>query len=206
MKINGRQVKLDLGARAFMNLHKIERVIIHGFYTFVHRLESRIVGVKLGKNVSFNGHIMIDRFKGSCIEIGDNCTFNSHPIFNPRGCRQCIIHTAKDFARIVIGKNTGFSGVTIVAHKEIIIGDNVMVGADSQIGDTDDHDDILGTTDASVHIGNNVFIGMHCMILKGVTIGDNSIIAAGSIVTKDIPANCIAGGVPCKVLKYRENK
>lgn len=78
-----------------------------------------------------------------------------------------------------------------------------MVGADSQIGDTDDHNDILGTADASVHIGNNVFIGMHCMIMKGVTIGENSIIAAGSVVSKDIPANCIAGGVPCKVIRNR---
>lgn len=201
MIINGRQVKLDIGARFFMTLHNVERIVLHWFYTFLHRLESRIVGVKLGKNVSFNGHIIIDRFKGSYIEIGDNCTFNSHPIFNPRGCRQCIIHTAKDFARIVIGKNSGFSGISIVARKEIVIGENVMVGADTQIGDTDDHNEILGTEDSSVHIGNNVFIGMHCMILKGVTIGDNSIIAAGSVVTKDIPANSIAGGVPCKVIR-----
>lgn len=204
MKINDRQVKLDLGARFFKNIHDIERTLIHSFYTFTHRIESGIVGIKLGKNVSFNGSMMIDRFKGSYIEIGDNCTFNSHPIFNPRGCRKCILHTANDFARIVIGKNSGFSGTSIVARKEIIIGENVMVGADTQIGDTDDHNDILGTEDASVHIGKNVFIGMHCMILKGVTIGDNSIIAAGSIVTKDIPANSIAGGVPCKVIRSRE--
>lgn len=203
MKINGRQVKLDLGARFFKIIHDTERTTLHFFYTFIQRLESRIVGVKLGKNVSFNGCMMIDRFKGSYIEIGDNCTFNSHSIFNPRGCRRCIIHTGKDFARIRIGKNSGFSGVAIVARKEIVIGDNVTVGADSQIGDSDGHNDILGTQDASVFIGNNVFIGMHCMIMKGVTIGDNSIIAAGSIVTKDIPANCIAGGVPCKVIRRR---
>ena len=47
---------------------------------------------------------------------------------------------------------------------------------------------------------------MHCIVMKGVTIGDNSIIGAGSIVTKDIPANCIAAGVPCKVIKYKENE
>lgn len=204
MNINGRQIKFDLGARFFKKTHDIERKLIHGFYTFIHRIESRTVGIKLGKNVSFNGSMMIDRFKGSYIEIGDNCTFNSHSIFNPRGCRKCILHTANDFARIVIGNNSGFSGTSIVARKEIIIGENVMVGADSQIGDTDDHNDILDTEDASVYIGNGVFIGMHCMIMKGVTIGENSIIAAGSIVTKDIPANCIAGGVPCKVIKNRE--
>lgn len=203
MKIKGKEIRLDIGARAAKILHDIKRGILHNYYTFIHRIESRMLGVRLGKNVSFNGHIMLDRFKGSSIIIGDNCTFNSHSIFNPRGCRKCIIHTGKDFARIVIGKNSGFSGVAIVARKEIVIGDNVIVGADSQIGDSDGHNDILGTQDASVFIGNNVFIGMHCMIMKGVKIGDNSIIAAGSIVTKDIPSNCIAGGVPCKVIKYR---
>lgn len=204
MKINGRQVKLDLGARFFMKFHNIERLLIHWFYTFLYRLESRIVGVKLGKNVSFNGYMMIERFKGSAITIDDNCTFNSHISFNPWNKKRCVIYTATDYSKIVIGKNSGFSGVCITAHKEIIIGDNVVVGAECHIQDTDGHSELLGTEDASVHIGNNVFIGMHCMILKGVTIGDNSIIAAGSIVTKDIPANCIAGGVPCKVIRQRE--
>lgn len=195
--------RADWGAEAFHLLRKWRRNILHHFYTHLLRCEARMMGIKLGKNVSFNGHAFLDRFKHSTISIGDNCTFNSHIEFNPRGCRRCILHTANDFSKIVIGNNCGFSGVSIVSHKEIVIGDNVMIGADTQIGDTDDHNDILGTEDASVHIGNNVFVGMHCMILKGVTIGDNSIIAAGSVVTKDIPANVIAGGVPCKVIKQR---
>ena len=56
--------------------------------------------------------------------------------------------------------------------------------------------------DLYVQIYYYVFVRMHCIIMKGVTIGENSIIAAGSIVTNDIPANCVAGGVPCKVIKY----
>lgn len=51
-----------------------------------------------------------------------------------------------------------------------------------------------------VNIGNNVRFGQHCTVLKGVTIGDNCFIGAGSIVTKDIPANSIAVGIPCKVV------
>ncbi len=54
---------------------------------------------------------------------------------------------------------------------------------------------------APIHIGSHVLIGTRCIILKGVTIGQGSIIAAGSIVTKDVPANVIAGGNPCKVIK-----
>lgn len=120
MKLNGRQVKLDLGARFFKNIHDIERTLIHKFYTFTHQIESRIVGVKLGKNVSFNGSMMVDRFKGSYIEIGDNCTFNSHPIFNPRGCRKCILHTANDFARIIIGKILVFLELQLLREKKLL--------------------------------------------------------------------------------------
>lgn len=58
------------------------------------------------------------------------------------------------------------------------------------------------TTKKTVKIGNHVFIGARVFILKGVTIGDNTVIGAGSIVSKDIPANCIAAGNPCKVIKF----
>lgn len=148
----------------------------------------------------------VRRFQCSTITIGDNCTFNSSSRFNARGINhRCILETGKPGAVLKIGNRCGFSGCSIVADKEVIIGDRVMVGANTSIGDRDDHPDRLGTSPQPVHIGNNVFIGMHCMIMKGVTIGDNAIIGAGSIVTKDIPANCIAAGVPCKVIKYIEN-
>ena len=52
-----------------------------------------------------------------------------------------------------------------------------------------------------IHVGNKVWIGSHVTILPGVTIGDNSIVAAGAVVTHDVPENSIVGGVPAKVLK-----
>ena len=52
-----------------------------------------------------------------------------------------------------------------------------------------------------VHIGNNVWIGANAVVLPGVTIGDNSVIGAGSVVTKDIPANVVAVGNPCRVIR-----
>ena len=54
---------------------------------------------------------------------------------------------------------------------------------------------------AKVRIGNNVWIGAQASILPGVTIGDNTVIAGGSVVTKDIPANVIAAGNPCRVIR-----
>lgn len=56
-----------------------------------------------------------------------------------------------------------------------------------------------------ITIGNDVWIGGNCTILPGVTIGNNVIIAAGAVVTKDIPGNCLAAGVPAKVIKQLEN-
>ena len=58
---------------------------------------------------------------------------------------------------------------------------------------------------APIRVGNNVFIGADCMILPGVTIGDNVVLAARSVVTKNIPDNCVAGGVPAKPIKDLEN-
>ena len=56
-----------------------------------------------------------------------------------------------------------------------------------------------------ITIGNDVWIGGNCTILPGVTIGNNVVIAAGAVVTKDIPDNCVVGGVPAKVIKEIEN-
>lgn len=50
-------------------------------------------------------------------------------------------------------------------------------------------------------LGRNVWVGAHATILPGVTIGDNSVVAAGAVVTKDVPANCVAAGVPASVVK-----
>lgn len=135
------------------------------------------------------------------ITIGKRCVFNSNSIFNQRGIRHCIIQTGKIGAKIKIGNHCGFSGVSIVADSYIEIGNNVIVGANTIIGDRDGHPEKLHTVPSKIYIGNNVFIGMHCKIMKGVSIGKNSIIGAGSIVTKDIPENVVAVGIPCKVIK-----
>ncbi len=56
-----------------------------------------------------------------------------------------------------------------------------------------------------ITIGNDVWIGANCTILPGVTIGNNVVIAAGAVVTKDVPDNCVVGGVPAKIMKEIEN-
>lgn len=196
-------LQADFSARFFRIIIEIQRFCIHWFYTLWNRMNLKVMGVCLGNHVSFNGPITIDRFKYSQIVIGNHCIFNSHYLFNARGIGRCILQTSTDCARIEIGEGTGMSGVSIVANNSVIIGKNVMIGANTKIGDRDDHSELLGTVDAPVYIEDNVFIGMNCLILKGVTIGENSVIGAGSVVTKNIPANSVAAGNPCKVIRQK---
>lgn len=116
-------------------------------------------------------------------------------------------------AVLEIGDNTGMSQVSITCKQKVHIGSNVKIGAGTLIFDTNyhntdwriraDHDkDLSSAQNAPVYIGDHVFIGTRSIICKGVTIGDRSIIAAGSVVVKDIPADCMAGGNPCKVIKF----
>lgn len=187
-------------------LNFIVRKIWDIIYVFVVKniclIKFRCQGVKFGCGLKFLGLMRVSRFQCSRIEIGENCTFNSSSRFNARGINHmCILQTGRPNAMIKIGDRCSFSGVSIVADKEVRIGHNVMVGANTLIGDRDDHPERLGTEPKPIHIFDNVFIGMNCIVMKGVTIGENSIIGAGSIVTKNIPANSIAAGVPCKVIK-----
>ena len=200
-RITAKLKKADYRAEFFRVLCDLHRIFIHTIYTQWYRKKSKLMGVRIGNGVNFNGKMYISRFKHSTILIGNNCTFNSHDLFNSRGIGNCIVCTYTDYAKIEIGNNTGFSGVSISARQLVKIGHDVMVGAGVIIGDNDDHPERLMTTEAPIVIGDNVFIGMKCIIMKGVTIGDNTIIGAGSIVTKDIPANCVAAGVPCKVIR-----
>ena len=96
----------------------------------------------------------------------------------------------------------------IVAHDKVEIGDHVTIG---QMVSILDHDHLYKMDDqqlkldgyktAPVKIGNNIWIGDKCTILKGVNIGDNVVIGANTLVHKDVPSNVVIGGVPFKIIK-----
>lgn len=104
-----------------------------------------------------------------------------------------------------VGINNSFSIIAESSH--IRIEDDVLIGFNCHIADSDFHEISPerrknGTpVSQAVLIKKNVFIGSNVSILKGVTIGENSVIAHGAVVVSDIPDNVIAGGVPAKVLK-----
>ena len=144
------------------------------------------------------------------IVIGDNFYMSSGEHINPISSNlQASFFTDSPNAKIRIGDNVGMSSTRIWIHKELTIGNNVKIGGGVLLIDTDCHpidfstrrNSNDGTCSAPIVIEDDVWIGAQSIILKGVTIGARSIIGAGSVVTKSIPADCIAAGNPCKILK-----
>lgn len=199
----------DLPGYVFYVLYKL-RININKYYTTcLARMALKFKGIQLGKNCVFFGRPVFVRIPRSTIKIGDHCTFRSDKISNLVGVnRRCIISTHGINATIIVGQHCGFSGVTIGAKEKVVIGDHVLVGANVIISDFDWHNlssldrRAACTVTKPVIIENNVFIGVNAVIWKGVRIGENSIIGANSVVTRDIPSNCIAGGNPARVIKH----
>lgn len=123
-------------------------------------------------------------------------------------------------AAVVIGDRTHVGGGTLIdAAQRIEIGDDVLISFDVVIMDHDSHaleydkrrDDVTdwlhGTKDwthvprADVHIGNKSWIGVRAMILKGVHLGEGCVVAAGAVVTRDVPPWSLVAGVPARVLR-----
>jgi len=199
---------MDINGLYFREFRKLRINAIKHFCSFFGRLYLFAAGIKFGKNLIFYGHPYFFRTPNSTIIIGNNVAFRSDKTSNLIGVsKKCIVSTLQKGASIQIGDNIGFSGVTIGAAKKITIGSNVLVGANSLITDTNWHNilpDKRRTDDSEpkeVIIEDNVFIGFGSIILKGVRIGKNSVIGAGSVVIFDIPENTIAAGNPCKPIR-----
>lgn len=112
----------------------------------------------------------------------------------------------------ILGKNVNFNGMTVIGQGEVRIGDNFHSGQGCYII-TQNHDYDFGETipysathsvEGKVVIEDNVWLGVNVIILPGVTLGEGSIIQAGSVVNKDVPKYGIAGGHPAIVFKLRD--
>jgi acetyltransferase-like isoleucine patch superfamily enzyme len=160
----------------------------------------RLRNCRTGKWVTVKGGLKVSA-RGTII-IGDSCKIWSH-IGNSQ-------ISAGPRAVIEIGENTFINtGTIITARKYIKIGKNCHIANQVIIMDDDFHD--VGTRDAtsgkeSITIGNNVWIATRAIILKGVTIGDGAVIAAGAVVTKDVLPNMLVGGVPAKFIRFTYEK
>ncbi len=171
--------------------------------TFFVRCITYPRGIKIGAGSVFAGMAKFKKANTASIYIGKKCAFNSTPTSNLIGVdRPCILAALAPGAAIKINDGSRFSGTVIGCFKNVSIGKNVRCGANTLISDGDWHqNDPRAGQPASIIIGDNVWLGVNVTVLKGVTIGENSVIGAGSVVVKDIPSNCIAAGNPCKVIR-----
>lgn len=171
--------------------------------SWLMQLRAQWWGVTLGDQCWFHGRSYFRRHPSSRIAIGDRCGFNSSASSNLIGVnRPCILSTLRPDAEIVIGHDCGFSGTVIGSAIRVVLGNSVRCGANTLITDTDWHcDDPRTCSDAPVIIEDNVWLGIDVTVLKGVTIGKNTLVGAGSLVTANLPSNVIAAGIPAKIIK-----
>ena len=195
-----KEIFILLLKRAWYFLRRIYRSI--NIRQCVNYLRLRINKVQCRNSIFGSKYYISNNGK---IIFGKNVLLNSYP---NGSCHRTSLSTYLSYSIIQIGDNCKLNGTVLHCNEKITIGSNCMFGPGTIIVDNDSHrivknylERIKSPISKPIIISDNVWVGMNCIILKGVTIGDNSIIAAGSIVTKDIPDNCVYGGNPAKLIK-----
>ncbi|OPX44823.1 virginiamycin A acetyltransferase [Ruminiclostridium hungatei] len=172
----GKKVRIRSGRNLYL-----DRNVIFEDNVFINALSK--YGVRIGKNVSIGRNSIIEctgviRELGESLHIGDNVGISPNAFFAVRG-------------KVEIGDNTIFGpGVSLHAENHIF-------------GDRFKPIRAQGATRKGICIGKDCWIGSKAVILDGVHIGDGAIVAAGAVVTGNVPEYAIVGGVPAKIIKYR---
>lgn len=185
---------------------------IEGKRAFLYSMWIRNFLGGVGEKTSFIYPLRIQGGGGKRIRIGANTLMKAYCIL---GCHEKYRDEQFD-PDIIIGNNCSFGEYNhITAINKIMIGDGLLTGRFVYIGDNTHgglsmEESVVPPIDRKLRskgeiiIGNNVWIGDKVTILGGVTIGDNVIIGANSVVTHNLPSNCVAAGIPAKVIKIIE--
>lgn len=203
---------MSIAVFLYKSLRKMWNGIASVFTTLATIVKFKGNGVRYGTFHTVGiPYVMVSR-GAQGITIGDGFAMNNGIKGNPIGCNErCTLFVSPN-AEIRIGDNVGISQTALVAlDSSITIGNNVKIGGGTQLLTSDFHpldpakrrlaEESAYRQSAPIVVEDDVFIGTRCIILKGVTIGARSIIGAGSVVTKSIPADEIWGGNPAHFIK-----
>lgn len=173
--------RITLGCEDWLKFDKKSKLVLHNSLT--------LNANRMGKNG-----------RSSILRMDENSVLECHGFSFMYGADIILF---KD-SHLALGKGSFInSDCKIRCHKEITIGEGCAISHDFTVMDSDAHELDGSRNTNPVHIGNHVWIGTRVTILNGVNVGDGAVIAAGSLVTKDVPAGSLVGGVPAKVIKEK---
>lgn len=162
--------------------------------------------------VTLYGKPIIHKEPGSIIRMGKDVVLTSDSEVNTAGINHpVIIATHSKDAEIILENNVGMSGVSINCVSRCVFKEGVMLGANVNVWDTDFHPtdpqrrihqtSIMEAKSSPIIIEKNVWVGANTTILKGITIGENTVVGAMSLVNKNLPSNSVCAGNPAKKIK-----
>lgn len=178
--INKKYQNIILYKNSYLNIHHLSKIEVENKFSFNTKW-ANFDPKKSFLIMRQNSKLIVDDFRiysGANISINDNATLK-------------------------LGSGYINHNVNISCFERIEIGNDVAISENVTIRDSDNHriTSAKGKVTSPIIIEDHVWIGMNVIILKGVTIGSGSIIAAGALVNKDIPKNVMAAGVPATVIK-----
>jgi acetyltransferase-like isoleucine patch superfamily enzyme len=180
------------------------------FWTIVAKARFRLTGCDYGTCLRVTGPLRLSVHPRAKVQIGNNVTLNSSWRHNPVGSSQSFIIWVSRGAELVIGDDVGISHAEIVSARRIEIGRRAKIGGGACLYDSNFHalssyqralSGNPGVESSPLSVGEDAFLGAHCIILRGVTVGDRSVVGAGSVVAKPIPPDQIWAGAPARFLR-----
>jgi acetyltransferase-like isoleucine patch superfamily enzyme len=189
----------------FRGLLRINLLTLRKGFFFLGRRVS-LVGIEkisFGKTITVGNNVKISTIGASSFSIGDNFTLRDGSIIDSFGSLKL------KSGSLIIGNNVGISEYVYIAVRgNIVIGNDVIIGPSVKIF-SENHSFLVDSKPFrlqeeqrdEVSIGNNVWIGANVVILPGVIIGDNTVIAAGAVVTKSFESNVLLAGSPARIIR-----
>lgn len=189
---------------------KVVKLVIRTVWTVLSTVFVRILfklnGVRCGGRLRAVGIPSVNVSLGGRAEIGESFYVRTGVGATEVGSVGTRIRVGRNGV-LTIGDRVGLSNATIVCEESVMIGDDVFVGGGVQIFDTNFHstDAVVRTSGREtradvrtlpVRIGSRAFLGANAIVCKGVSVGDGAVVAAGSVVVRDVPAGEVWGGNP----------